>query len=66
MFSIIQGSFKKLIRDKLGVHIVERLIVCFDEELVFPLYQLLLEKFVSYSNNETTLCLVILYFNTFF
>jgi len=58
MFSVVQDSIKTIIHDKLGVHIVERLIICFEEILISPLYQHVIDNFVSYSNDATTLCIV--------
>jgi hypothetical protein len=61
MVSIIQDSIKNIINDKLGVHIVERLIICFDESLITNLYELVLDNFIEYANDATTLCVVKIY-----
>ena len=63
MVLVIQDSFKNIINDKLGVHIVERLIICFDEGLITNLYELVLENFIEYANDATTLCVVRFTFN---
>jgi len=44
--------------DKLGVHVVEKLIVCYEEDLLKNIYNNIINNFTKFANDSSTLCLV--------
>jgi len=43
--------------DSQGCHVIEKMIICFDENLLDCLYELILNNFMSLANNVNGLCL---------
>jgi len=61
LISYIEDSFDYLVSDKLGVHVLEKLIICFDEEILKSLYNNILKNFLKLANDPNTLCLVFIF-----
>jgi len=43
--------------DAQGCHVIEKMIICFEEELIEFIYELILQNFISLANNVNGLCL---------
>jgi hypothetical protein len=71
--SLCHKSEKKLLIDSLienyfnleknlnGVHVIEKLLHCYDETMLYQFYQIILGKLIEYAKDENTLCLVIIF-----
>jgi uncharacterized protein YutD len=58
LISFVENSFHKIITDKLGVHVIEKLMICYDEELLKNIYHNILSNFTKLASDSNTLCLV--------
>jgi len=58
MIKFIEDNLKRLVNDSYGVHVIEKMIICYDEELLKNTYKIILENFLLYANDSNTLCIV--------
>jgi hypothetical protein len=56
----IKSRALEMFYDSQGVHVIEKIIICFDEESINFIYELALANFMKLANNTNGLCIVIL------
>jgi len=54
----IKNVASEMYYDAQGVHVLEKIIICFDEDLISFLYENIITNFMSLANNCNGLCLV--------
>lgn len=47
-----------MVVDKLGVHVIEKLLLCFDEDILKNIYDIILNNFTDFANDSNSLCLI--------
>ena len=55
----IKTNAIEMFYDSQGVHVIEKIIICFEEEKISFIYDLALENFMKLANNTNGLCIVI-------
>ena len=63
LIKYIVESFYKLVWENPGVHVIEKLLLCYEEEILQPLYDIILSNFYEFANDSNTLCLVTIFLN---
>lgn len=58
LINFIVENFNKLVWENPGVHVIEKLLLCYDEEILQPLYDIILSDFYNFANDPNTLILV--------
>jgi pumilio RNA-binding family len=54
----VKPNVMELSVDPQGTHVVEKVLMCFDEESILDIYNLIMDNFVSLANNSNGLCVV--------
>lgn len=58
IISAIKDRFEELIYDSYGCHVLEKLLVCFEDEYVLFIYSYIFEKFLYLANNNNGICII--------
>ena len=58
IISAIKDRFEELIYDSYGCHVLEKLLVCFEDEYVLFIYFYIFEKFLYLANNNNGICII--------
>lgn len=56
MFDSIKGNVLEMCLDSSGAHIIEKIIVCFKEESIAFVYDVVVENFMLIANHNSGLC----------
>ena len=58
IINAIKDRFEELIFDPFGCHVIEKLLVCLEDEYVMFIYVYIFEKFLYLSNNSYGICII--------
>jgi hypothetical protein len=58
IISGIKDRFEDLIYDPFGCHVLEKLLVCFEDEYIMFIYSYIFEKFLYIANNNNGICII--------
>ena len=58
VISGIKDGFEDLIYDPFGCHVLEKLLVCFEDEYILFIYCYIFEKFLYIANNNNGICII--------
>ena len=58
IINAIKDRFEELIFDPFGCHVIEKLLVCFEDDYVMFIYLYIFEKFLYLSNNSYGICII--------
>jgi hypothetical protein len=58
IISGIKDGFEDLIYDPFGCHVLEKLLVCFEDEYILFIYSYIFEKFLYIANNNNGICII--------
>lgn len=58
IINAIKDRFEELIYDPFGCHVIEKLLVCLEDEYVMFIYVYIFEKFLYLSNNSYGICII--------
>jgi len=58
IISAIKDRFEELIYDSFGCHVLEKLLVCFEDEYILFIYSYIFEKFLYLANNNNGICII--------
>ena len=58
IINAIKDRFEELIYDPFGCHVIEKLLVCLEDEYVMFIYAYIFEKFLYLSNNSYGICII--------
>ena len=58
IISAIKERFKELIYDPFGCHVLEKLLVCFEDEYISFIYSYIFENFLYLANNNIAICII--------
>ena len=58
IIEIIKSTAVEMFYDSQGVHVLEKIIICFEEEKIIFIFDLALENFMKLANNANGLCIV--------
>ena len=61
----IKGNAIQMFYDSQGVHVIEKIIICFEEEKISFIYDLSLASFMKLANNTNGLCIVKKFYKKF-
>ncbi len=50
--------YYNLFQDAQGVHVIEKLIICYEEDLITFIYELIIQNFIQLANNCNGLCVI--------
>jgi hypothetical protein len=58
IISAIKDRFEELIYDPFGCHVLEKLLVCFEDEYVMFIYSYIFDNFLVLANNNNGICII--------
>ena len=58
IISAIKDRFEELIYDPFGCHVLEKLLVCFEDEYVMFIYSYIFDNFLTLANNNNGICII--------
>ena len=58
IISSIKDRFKDLIYDPFGCHVLEKILVCFEDEFTIFIYSYIIENFLDLANNNNGICII--------
>ena len=58
IISAISEHFQELIYDPYGCHVLEKLLICFEDEYVGFIYSFIFENFLYLANNNNGICII--------
>ena len=58
IISAIKDRYKELIYDPYGCHVLEKILVCFEDEYVMFIYSYIFENFLYLANNNIGICII--------
>jgi hypothetical protein len=58
IISAISEHFQELIYDPYGCHVLEKLLICFEDEYIGFIYSYIFENFLYLSNNNNGICII--------
>ena len=58
VISAIKDRFEELIYDPFGCHVLEKLLICFEDEYVMFIYSYIFDKFLYLANNNNGICII--------
>jgi len=58
IINAIQNDIMDLSFDTYGCHVIEKIVMCFNEESIEFIYNLALENFMAMANNANGLCII--------
>jgi len=58
IISGIKDGFEDLIYDPFGCHVLEKLLVCFEDEYILFIYTYIFEKFLYIANHNNGICII--------
>ena len=58
IISSIKDRFKDLIYDPFGCHVLEKILVCFEDEYTIFIYSYIIENFLDLANNNNGICII--------
>ena len=58
IISAIKDRFEELIYDPFGCHVLEKLLVCFEDEYIMFIYTYIFDNFLVLANNNNGICII--------
>ena len=58
IISAIKGRFDELIYDPFGCHVLEKLLICFEDEYTMFIYSYIFDNFLHLANNNNGICII--------
>ena len=59
LIEFVKANAIEMFYDSQGVHVIEKIIICFEEDKINFIYDLALENFMKLANNTNGLCIVL-------
>ena len=58
IISAIKDRFEELIYDPFGCHVLEKLLICFEDEYVMFIYSYIFDNFLFLANHNNAICII--------
>jgi hypothetical protein len=58
ILNAIKNDILELSLDTYGCHVIEKIIMCFNEDLIGFIYEIAIESFMTLANNANGLCII--------
>ena len=58
IISVIKDRFEQLIYDTFGCHVLEKILICFEDEYTMFIYSYIFDNFLYIANNNNGICII--------